>query len=59
MIRSLAWQQSVKPGTPLTETEMRSLAESLFRCDQPNMTPNGKPVFAEYKKEYLEKIFGR
>ena len=59
MIRSLAWQQSVKPGTSLTETEMRSLAESLFRCDQPNMTPNGKPVFVEYKKEYLEKVFGR
>jgi DNA mismatch repair protein MutL len=59
MIRSLAWQQSVKPGTALTATEMRSLAESLFRCEQPNMTPNGKPVFVEYKKEYLEKVFGR
>jgi DNA mismatch repair protein MutL len=59
MIRSLAWQQSVKPGTALTETEMRSLVETLFRCDQPNMTPNGKPVFVEYKKEYLEKVFGR
>jgi DNA mismatch repair protein MutL len=59
MIRSLAWQQSVKPGTSLSETEMRSLAESLFRCAQPNMTPNGKPVFVEYKKDYLEKIFGR
>ncbi len=59
MIRSLAWQQSVRPGTALSETEMRSLAESLFRCAQPNMTPNGNPVFVEYKKDYLEKIFGR
>ncbi len=59
MIRSLAWQQSVKPGTALSETEMRSLMESLFLCDQPNMTPNGKPVFVEFKKEYLEKVFGK
>ena len=59
MIRSLAWQQSVRPGTALSETEMRSLVESLFRCAEPNMTPNGKPVFMEYGKEYLEKAFGR
>jgi DNA mismatch repair protein MutL len=59
MIRSLAWQQSVKPGTALSETEMHALMESLFLCAQPNMTPNGKPVFVEFKKDYLEKIFGR
>ncbi len=59
MIRSLAWQQAVKPGTVLSETEMRGLTENLFRCLQPNAAPNGKPVFVEFKKEYLEKIFGR
>ena len=59
MIRSLAWQQAVKPGTVLSETEMRSLTESLFRCLQPNTAPNGRPVFVEFKQEYLEKLFGR
>ena len=59
MIRSLAWQQAIKAGTVLSETEMRSLTESLFRCLQPNTSPNGKPVFVEFKKEYLEKVFGR
>ena len=59
MIRSLAWQQATKSGTPLSETEMRSLTESLFRCMQPNTAPNGRPVFVEFKKEYLEKLFGR
>jgi len=59
MIRSLAWQQAVKPGTVLSETEMRGLTESLFRCLQPNAAPNGKPVFVEFKRDYLEKIFGR
>ncbi|HSZ33701.1 MAG TPA: DNA mismatch repair endonuclease MutL, partial [Puia sp.] len=59
MIRSLAWQQAVKTGTVLNETEMRSLTEDLFRCLQPNTSPNGKPVFVDFKKEYLEKVFGR
>ncbi len=59
MIRSLAWQQATKSGTVLSESEMRSLIESLFRCLQPNTAPNGKPVFVEFKKDYLEKMFGR
>jgi DNA mismatch repair protein MutL len=59
LIRSLAWQDAVKAGTVLSETEMRSLTESLFRCMQPNTSPNGKPVFAEFKKEYLDRLFGR
>jgi DNA mismatch repair protein MutL len=59
MIRSLAWQQAIKSGTPLSETEMRSLTGDLFRCMQPNTAPNGRPVFVEFKKDYLEKLFGR
>jgi len=59
MIRSLAWQQATKAGTVLSDTEMRSLTESLFRCLQPNTAPNGRPVFVEFKKDYLEKLFGR
>jgi DNA mismatch repair protein MutL len=59
MIRSLAWQQAIRTGTVLSETEMRSLTEDLFRCLQPNTSPNGKPVFVDFKKEYLEKVFGR
>ncbi len=59
MIRSLAWQQATKAGAVLSEPEMRSLVESLFRCLQPNTSPNGKPVFVEFKKDYLEKVFGR
>jgi DNA mismatch repair protein MutL len=59
MIRSLAWQQAIKTGTVMSETEMRSLTENLFRCLQPNTSPNGKPVFIEFKPEYLEKVFRR
>jgi DNA mismatch repair protein MutL len=59
MIRSLAYQQAVKPGTVLDPAEMKSLVDALFACTQPNMSPNGKPVFVEYKNDYLENLFGR
>lgn len=59
LFRSLAWQQSVKAGTVLTQKEMQSLIEELFACTSPNITPNGKPTYTEFNKNELDKIFGR
>ncbi len=59
LIRSLAWQHSIKPGISLTEKEMGTLAEQLFNCSQPNITANGKPTYIEFKKDYLEHLFGK
>lgn len=59
LIRSVAWHQAVKPGTTLTEKEMQNLVQDLFHCSQPNYTPSGKPTYLEFKKEQLEKMFGR
>jgi DNA mismatch repair protein MutL len=59
LIRSLAWQQAIKPGTPLTLEEMRGLTTDLFKCTQPNMTASGNPTFIEFKKDYLEQLFKR
>ena len=59
LFRSLAWQQAVKAGTALTQKEMKTLAEELFACDTPNITPNGKPVYTTFKKSELDKLFGR
>jgi DNA mismatch repair protein MutL len=59
LIRTLARQQAVKPGTTLGESEMRALIASLFACKQHNVTPGGDPTFIEFKKDYLEKLFGR
>lgn len=58
LIRSLAWQQSIKPGKSLSEKEMRGLLEQLFMCTIPNATPGGKPTYVSYKLNDLEKIFG-
>ena len=59
LLRSMAWQQSVKAGTSFGQKEMESLINDLFECDTPNSTPNGKPTYLEFKKDELDKMFGR
>ncbi len=59
LLRTLAWQQSVKAGTALDHKEMESLINDLFECEMPNCTPNGKPCYLEFKKDELDKMFGR
>ena len=58
LIRSLAWQQSIKAGRQLSEKEMEVLVNDLFQCKQPNVSPDGKPTYLEFKKDALEKMFG-
>ena len=59
MLRSMAWQQSVKAGTSFEQKEMESLINDLFECETPNSTPNGKPTYLEFKKDELDKMFVR
>jgi DNA mismatch repair protein MutL len=59
LIRSLAWQQSIKSGRSLNEKEMQALVNDLFACKQPNVSPDGNPTYLEFKKEQLEKMFER
>ena len=59
LFRTLAWQQAVKPGTSLTESEMRSLVNDLFACAQANITAAGQPTYIEFKRDYLDQLFRR
>ena len=59
LVRALARQQAIKTGLRLTEREMRGLINDLFACEQPNVTPDGEPVYLEFKQEQLDKMFGR
>jgi DNA mismatch repair protein MutL len=59
LIRTMARQQAVRPGNVLGEKEMRTLVDELFACQQPNITPGGDPTYIEFKKDYVEKLFGR
>ncbi len=57
LTRSLARQQSIKAGLRLTEKEMRQLVLDLFRCAQPNSSPDGNPSFLEFRHDQLERMF--
>ncbi|HET7896298.1 MAG TPA: DNA mismatch repair protein MutL, partial [Flavisolibacter sp.] len=57
LLRTVAWQQSVKPGTLLSEKEMNRLVEDLFACRQPNVTASGRPTYVEFSKTQLERMF--
>ncbi len=59
LLRSIALQQGIKTGISLTSKEMTALVTDLFSCDVPNSTPNGKPTYMSFKKEELDKMFGR
>jgi len=59
LLRSLSLQQSIKAGTALTVKEMQALLTDLFSCQLPNSTPNGKPTYMQFKKDELDKLFGR
>lgn len=59
LVRALVFQQSVKSGTPLSTEEINALVNDLFECEISNTSPNGRPVYLEFKKEELDKMFGR
>lgn len=59
LVRALARQQSIKPGNRLTDLEMRQLVTDLFQTSQPNISPEGNPTYLEFKREELERMFGR
>lgn len=59
LLRSMACQQAIKGGNLLSEKEMEKIVQDLFNCKTNNTTPNGKPVFLEFKKEEMNKMFGR
>ncbi len=59
LLRSLSLQQSIKAGTVLSEKEMKKLTEELFACQIPNATPTGKPTYMSFKKDEMDRMFGR
>ena len=57
LLRTVAWQQAIKPGTVLTEKEMTQLADDLFACRQPNATASGRPTYVDFSRGQLERMF--
>lgn len=59
LVRCMARQQAIKAGQALSQKEMLALAEDLFTCSSPNVTPTGSPTYLEFKEDYLDRMFGR
>ena len=59
LLRTVAAQQAIKPGTSLSQKEMQNLISDLFQCQQSNTSPGGKPTYLEFRKDQLDKMFGR
>lgn len=59
LVRAMARQHAIKPGSSLTLQEMQNVLQALFSCAQPNISPGGNPTYMEFKKEYLDKMFGK
>lgn len=57
LVRSVAWQQAIKPGKSLTQEEMQGLITDLFHCSIPNAAPNGRPTYTTFLKDQLDKLF--
>ena len=47
LIRTIAMQRAIHHGKKLTTQEMEKLMQDLFRCEQPQLSPIGKKVFAK------------
>ena len=57
LIRCLTRQNAIKAGRALSQKEIQTLVEDLFKCKMPNITASGNPTFVEFKEDYIEKMF--
>ena len=53
----LAQKSSTMRQQTLQKTEIIQLLQDLFKCEQPNVRPNGKPVFVEINQQQIFELF--
>ncbi|MFN5422660.1 MAG: DNA mismatch repair endonuclease MutL [bacterium] len=56
--KTLARKHAIKAGKKLTADEMIDLVHKLSKCKQSSTHFDGKPLFVEVKKDYLNGVFG-
>ena len=54
---TLARNAAIVVGQALSSQEMDTLLADLFQCENPNMTPNGKPVLAILSPQDIDQFF--
>ena len=56
---TLARAAAIVYGQVLSNEEMAALVDSLFACETPNYTPDGRVVLATLKEEEIERLFAK
>ncbi len=57
--KTYSCKAAIKAGDPLSDTEMRSLLEQLFKTKIPYVCPHGRPVVLKIAIDELDRRFGR
>jgi DNA mismatch repair protein MutL len=57
LAKSMAKSMAVKSGTALNNTEQQHIANRLFACKEPSLTPFNKSIFITLTVDELEKKF--
>ena len=53
----LARSNAIETGEVLSSVQMETLIGDLFQCEQPNLSPSGKPVLTILRQETIDKMF--
>ncbi|NQU06429.1 MAG: DNA mismatch repair protein MutL, partial [Calditrichaeota bacterium] len=56
---AFACRCAVKAGQPLEPLEMRRLVDELFRTDDPEFCPHGRPIYHVLNRREIDKWFRR
>lgn len=56
---TLARAAAIVYGQVLSVDEMSALVDSLFACESPNYTPDGRVVLATIREEEIERLFAK
>jgi DNA mismatch repair protein MutL len=59
LAQALAKRASIKAGQRLSPEEMEGITSSLFACNTPNFTADGRPTFFTLDTSKIENYFTR
>lgn len=59
LVRSMARNNAIPKGKPLTPREMQNVIDELFACSMPNVSPGGSFTYISFKLQDLERMFER
>lgn len=59
IVKRMACRTAIKAGKDLNSVEIETLLIELFKCDNPNNCPHGRPVMIRLPRYSLEKQFYR